>query len=354
MIRVGVNLLIWLALQGVVVATCQAGQASGWTTELVSLPAAGVAEQSLRVRVLLPPCYALVTTRYRVLYMNDGQDIKAIGMETTLQRLYADHEITPLIVVAIEMPPDRMGGYGLFDRMARQAIPAQSKYGLVGQQAQAYAQWMTTKLVPFIDARYHTDASPNGRSLLGWSLGALSAFGIGWQYPELFGRVGVFSPSFWISEDRSDADSIQATRLVHRLVDKSTPMLRPRMFFAVGTAEETDDRDGDGVIDVIDDTRDLMEGWQAPDGSVRKGLRQLGLGVSVGQTAQPDYVDASLFILEGGHHNQESWARMLPEFLRWAFASPASLHNPGPVNETVQHPCGEVQALKAESAAGMK
>lgn len=280
----------------------------------------GVSTSPIRVRVLLPPGYADGRLRYPVLYTNDGQDLEDVGVEATLQALYAAHEIEPLIFVAIDMPPDRMGGYGLFDRGARHSIPAQTKYGPVGMSAWAYAKWFTTALVPAIDARYRTHASADQRAILGWSLGALSAFGIGWQYPELFGTVGAFSPSFWVSADRGSPDAIEATRLVQRLVDTGAPTPRPRLFFAVGTSEETSDRDGDGLIDVLDDTRDLLDGWNAPDGTARKGLHQWGYRVNLEYGMHESDDAAVLYVLDGGQHNQASWARMLPVFLHWAYA----------------------------------
>lgn len=290
------------------------------TVDVLKFEASAVSTSPIRVRVLLPPGYTEGTARYPVLYMNDGQDLEAVGVDATLHQLYAGHEIEPLIVVAIDMPPDRMAGYGLFDRGARHSIPAQSKYGPVGLGAWAYAQWLTSMLVPAIDARYRTRATVDQRALVGWSLGALSAFGIGWQYPELFGTVGAFSPSFWVSADRSSADAIQASRLVHHLVDAGAPGARPVLFFAVGTDEETDDRDGDGVIDVLDDTRDLLDGWKTPDGKTRKGLRQWGYNVTTGVATHATQDAAVMYVLDGGQHNQASWARMLPVFLRWAYA----------------------------------
>ena len=307
--------LLGLMLMFVALAPLQARAA----IDELALAAPDVSAGPMRVRVLLPPGYAEGTSRYPVLYMNDGQDLQDVGVEATLQRLYAENEIEPLIVVAIDMPPDRMGSYGLFDRSARHAIPAQTKYGPVGLKAQAYAHWLTTTLVPLIDARYRTRTGVEQRAIIGWSLGALSAFGIGWQYPDLFGRVGAFSPSFWVSADRSDVDSIQATRLVHRLVDASAPIPQPKLFFAVGTTEETNDRDGDGLIDVLDDTLDLINGWWAPDGRPRKGLRQLGYSVNMDAATGTSSAAASLYVLDAGHHDQSSWARMLPVFLRWAY-----------------------------------
>ena len=47
----------------------------------------------------------------------------------------------------------------------------------------------------------------------------------------------------------------------------------------------------------------------------------------VGQRNQGEGKDeVTLFLLEGGHHDQPSWARMLPVFLRRAYATGPSAH----------------------------
>ncbi len=300
---------------------CAFAQAQDVRIETLEQAAPGLSDKPIRVRVYLPPHYESTQARYDTLYVNDGQDMEAVGMQATLEGLYARGAIRPVVVVAIDMPPDRMAGYGLFDRAKGEAFAAPTKYGAVGANAQRYAQWLTQTLVPVVDARYRTVARNDGRAILGWSLGALSAFGIGWQYPESFGRVGAFSPSFWLSADNQDADSVQATRIVHALVDASAPMSRPKLFFGVGDKEETDDRDGDGAIDVLDDARDLIEGWTAPNGTSHKGLRQLGYNANLDHARKPNRGSAALYLLDGGHHDQPSWARMLPVFLRWAYAT---------------------------------
>ena len=304
-----IRVLFLLFLSTCIGARAHAG---GVSQEELRLEAPGLSAAPMRIRVYLPPDYAITQARYDVLYVNDGQDMEAVGMAATLERLYARYAITRIIVVAIDMPPERMAGYGLFDRATGEAIAAPTKYGGVGANAQRYATWLTQSLVPAIDARFRTLANAQGRGILGWSRGALSAFGIGWQYPETFGRVGAFSPSFWLAADRTDAGSVQATRIVHRLVDGSAWMPRPKLFFGVGTQEEADDRDGDGVIDVLDDTRDLVDGWVSPDGASQRGVSAHGDAHARGE--------AALFLLQGGQHNQASWARMLPVFLQWAYS----------------------------------
>lgn len=290
-------------------------QAQVRRVDIVPVAAPDLSSTPLRVRVYLPADYEAAHDRLDVLYIDDGQDMEAVGLQATLERLDAQKAIRRIIVVAIDMPPDRMAGYGLFDRSQEAAVAATTKYGEVGADAWRYARWLTQTLVPLIDARYRTRASPEGRAILGWSLGAVSAFGIGWQYPELFGRIGAFSPSLWLAADSRDAGTVQATRIVHALVAKGAPARKPALFFAVGGSEESNDRDGDGRIDVLDDTRDLLDGWRMPNGEVSKGLHQLGYGAGG--------ADATLFLLEGGRHDQASWGRMLPVFLRWAYAGKA-------------------------------
>lgn len=284
------------------------------------LPARDFGATLVHVSIHLPPGYAaLPRARYPVLYVNDGQDMEAVGLRPTLQQLYARREIAPIIVVAIRMPPDRMGAYGLSDRAHARSVVAGTKYGPVGAKAHDYSEWVVRSLVPWVDAHYRTQRHPHGRAMLGWSLGALNAFSLGWQYPEVFGRVGAFSPSFWLSAAREDAESVQRTRLAQRMVDAGPAPRALKLYFAVGTREETDDRDGDGLNDAIDDTRDLVLGFQETEAPL-KGLAQQGYRVATGDATATD-ADATLQLLPDGEHNQAAWRRMLPGFLRWAYGA---------------------------------
>jgi predicted alpha/beta superfamily hydrolase len=289
--------------------------------ETLQLAAPGLSPKPIRVRVLLPAGYRDdAAMRYPVLYINDGQDMEAVALRETLARMTADGTLHPLIAVAIDMPPDRMAAYGLSDRSARHGLVAQTRYGPVGAQAHAYSEWVAHTLLPMVDAHYRTRPSADARTMLGWSLGALNAFSVAWEYPELFGRVGAFSPSFWVSADRASPLAIERTRLAQCLVDSSAPHHGLRLFFAAGDQEETDDRDHDGTIDVLDDVRDLMAGDSGTDRSSMRGLAQLGDTINLDYAAHADEADAVLYRLPGGQHNQASWGRMLPVFLRWAYA----------------------------------
>lgn len=291
--------------------------------DTLTLAVPGLAPDGLRVRVFLPEDYD-PTSRigYPVLYLNDGQDAEAVALQATLDDMIGRGEIRPAIAVAIDMPAARMAAYGFSDRSRQRSLVATTRHGDVGAQAHAYSEWLATGLLPAIDARYRTRARAGARTIVGWSLGAASALNLAWQYPEVFANVGALSPSLWLSTQRGSVADIEVGRIAQRIVASGQYHPGSRLFFGVGDAEETDDRDGDGVIDVLDDARDLIDGWRlAGEPEPRaKGLRQLGHSVNLDHAAKGTRADASLFVLAGGRHEQASWARMLPVFLRWAYA----------------------------------
>lgn len=293
-----------------------ASAAAELRVDTLQLAAPGVDDAPLRVRV-----YRFDDAhRHDVLYANDGQDMDAVGLEGTLRTLEAEGVALP-IVVAIDMPHDRMGAYGLSDRAHARSVVADTKYGPVGTRAQAYSEWVARTLVPWVDAHYRTRRSRRGRAIVGWSLGALNAFNLGWNYPELFATVGAFSPSFWLSAERGDAAAVQRTRHAQGMVE-SGPRHRTRWWIAVGEREETDDRDGDGLVDAVDDARD-----------VALALRDSGDSANLDWAMHPERSTRVAFaVVAGGGHNQATWKRMLPEFLRWRYGR-APLASPSPLAE---------------------
>lgn len=314
----------WCMAMGLAMAMPVAAQAPPVAEEIhLALSDPAVAPEPITFTVYLPPDYAAEANRqvrYAVLYANDGQDMAAVGLRETLASLYAQHAMAPVIVVAVDMLKDRASGYGLSDRQARRSVVGDSRIGPIGLRAYDYSQWLATVLVPYVDAHYRTQANVQGRTVLGWSLGGLNAFNLGWEYPDVFGQVGAFSPSFWLAADRSDANAVENTRLAHAMLQQGKPRHGLRMWFAVGDHEETSDRNGNGVIDAVEDVQDVLLGFHAPDGSQRPGLRQLGYGVEPQGARHPQtHADVVFYELAGGEHNQASWKRMLPPFLAWAF-----------------------------------
>lgn len=248
-----------------------------------------VLNRSRMVRVILPPGYRSDRGRYPVLFMNDGQDLEAMRVLETLDSLYRAKAIRPLVLVAVHATSARLQEYGT-------ARIANSQN--LGAQAGDYERFVTEELVPAIRTRYRVERSAGKAAIIGASLGGLSAFDLAWRHPEVFGKVGVFSGSFWWRTNDSTVATKQASRIMHRQVRETARRPKLRIWLEAGRQDERDDRDGNGVIDAIQDTRELM------DELVAKGYRE-------GR-------DLAYLEVEGGH-NPETWGRALPTFLTWAF-----------------------------------
>lgn len=300
------------------VFTAQTARAAPLHIETVHVAAPGVSDTPLRVRIATPARCRLARARCDTLYVDDGQDAEAVALFETVASLDAAGEIRAPVVVAIDMPPDRMGAYGFSDRAAGAAVVAPTRYGNVGARAQAYSEWLAHVLVPRVEARFKRRPVAASRAILGWSLGGAHAFNMAWQYPEVFGRAGAFSPSFWLATNSRDAASIARTRIARSMLAHGAPP-DLRLFLAIGTDEEKDDRDGDGVNDALDDVRELVDG-----NADSPGLRGLGYRIAGDGRHVAGRGDVALYVLPGGIHRQSSWGRMLPAFLRWAYGVPTT------------------------------
>ena len=147
-----------------------------------------------RVWIYLPPDYEVSNQSYPVLYMHDGQNIfdKITSysgewqVDETLDKLYDDKNLK-LIVVGIDNGGDkRLNEYSPYDH---------PKYG-VGE-GDAYLEFITKTLKPHIDSKYRTLKNTDNTGIMGSSMGGLISQYAGLKYPDVFGKVGVFSPAFW-------------------------------------------------------------------------------------------------------------------------------------------------------------
>jgi len=247
------------------------------------------------VEVYLPPGYAGSEARYPVLYANDGQDLAAWRLKPTLEALYAAGRLPPIIVVAVYATSDRSSEYGTLE-----AVNANG----MGKRAGDYLRFFTEELLPWVNTTYRTQTGPAHTAVMGSSLGGLMAFDLAWNKPEQIGRVGVFSGSLWWRTDASSMPARQASRVAHAAVRAGPLKAGLRFWFEAGTLDEKDDRDGNGVIDAIQDTTELIDAL-----------------VALGYAADRDVTYVQV---DGGRHNPATWAEALPAFLRWAFAPEAS------------------------------
>lgn len=243
------------------------------------------------VRVYLPA--GPVTAATPLLIALDGQNLAAWRLEEALAGVAAqDRRISP-VVVAIPAGRDRIEEYGMADT---------PDYAGRGKLAADFQRVVVDRVLPAVRARYGIAADPARTGIMGASLGGLAAFDLAWRHPDVFGVAGIFSGSFWWGGEDGPAAVKQASRLAHRLV-RGTPArpVAPRLWFSVGTKEETDDRDGNGVIDAVQDTTELIDELERKGG--KRGER------------------LAFVLVEGGEHNEAAWARALPGFLDWALPS---------------------------------
>lgn len=226
----------------------------------------------------------------RVLIANDGQDMRAVHLREALDSLQAHRLIGPVVVVGIHAGT-RMQDYGIADKP-----DYLGRGGLAGK----YSRFVTREVLPFIQKEFRTLTGAENTAIMGFSLGGLSAFDMAWRNPQVFGKAGVFSGSFWWRAKGYDNGYTDADRIMHQVVDSTASSVRKQQYwFEVGTMDETSDRNHDGIIDAIGDTRELIEAME------KKGLTE-GKDIT--------YVE-----VEEGHHNPKTWGEALPGFLTWAF-----------------------------------
>lgn len=155
-----------------------------------------------QIRIYLPPGYASSSERYPVLYMHDGQNLfdKATsfsgewGLDETLNQLTEAGKTAGVIVVGIDNGGDfRIAEYSPWKNKA---------HG--GGEGAAYLQFIVETLKPYIDQRYRTLPQQQHTGLAGSSLGGLISLYGAVTYPNVFGKIGVFSPAFWFNPEIFD------------------------------------------------------------------------------------------------------------------------------------------------------
>src|SRR3984957_3262146 len=237
--------------------------------------------------VYLPPMYeAEVDRRFPVLYMQDGQNL--FDPETsfipgnywrlgeTADALIKDGAIEPLIIVGI---------YNSGGKRIDEYTPVEDKR-LGGGQADAYGRMLVEELKPFIEGQYRTQPGAENCGMGGSSLGGLVTLYLGLQYPEVFSKLAVMSPSVW-----------WRSRTILRTVGALEKKPELRIWLDIGTKESTR---------AVPDARLLR------DGLIKKGW-QLG-------------EDLAYFEAEGGEHTESAWALRAGPMLQFLFpARPRSI-----------------------------
>ena len=246
--------------------------------------------RDVKVDFYLPPAYDAAALP--LLLINDGQDLPKMPFDEILQNLYVQNSIKPVLCVGIHCGPERRMEYG---------IAAEPDYLGRGAKAGLYTKFIFDELIPYILKNYTVNRNEK-IGFAGFSLGGLTALDVAWNYPQFFNRVGVFSGSLWWRS--VDQDDIKYDDDKHRIMQQQirNGVYKPglKFFFQCGLMDEKKDRNNNGVIDAIDDTRD----------HVRELMKK-------GYTLE----DVTYMEIDDGKHDVASWAKAFPAFLKWGWGN---------------------------------
>jgi predicted alpha/beta superfamily hydrolase len=145
--------------------------------------------------VYLPPSYdENPAERYPVVYMHDGQnlfddDASFIGVSWNvggaLDQGALDASIHEAIVIGVESTDNRTW----------ELTPTDGGEG--GGGGEPYLAFLTNELKPWVDSTFRTFGDREHTLMAGSSLGGLISAYIGATHADVFGSVGVLSPSTW-------------------------------------------------------------------------------------------------------------------------------------------------------------
>jgi len=225
-----------------------------------------------KIWIYLPKSYANSKKKYPVIYMHDAQNLFDAAtsytgewnIDETLDSIAAE-----VIVIGIE--------HGNEKRMEELMPFKNQKYG--GGNADAYLDFIVKTLKPKIDADYRTKTNTKNTAIFGSSLGGLVSFYAALKYPEIFGKVGCFSPSFWFNRK-------EITALMEQ-----TKTFKTKIYFLCG--------DNEGDEDVIKDLNTIEHLVNA------KRCECLQLNKKV--------------IVKGGQHNEKLWRENFKKAYLWLF-----------------------------------
>ncbi len=158
------------------------------------------------VRICLPASYREPPARrYPVLYVHDGQnafstvgDYVAFGwgnwqLDKTAHDLARAGQMQEIIIAAIDCSDERYREYRgpAASHGAGATPPADDPFS-------RYSRFLIAELKLRIDREYRTLPGPSHTATLGSSMGGVCSLALGWQWPNIFGKVASLSGAFQV------------------------------------------------------------------------------------------------------------------------------------------------------------
>ena len=240
-----------------------------------------------KVWIYLPDDYTTSGKRYPVLYMHDGQHL--FDEATSQGRIgpiewgvdeVIDSATAKCIVVAINHQADYS------DRVPEFYFRPNEDYPTV--EGPQYLAFIAETLKPYVDAHYRTLSDKANTALAGSSMGGLITFYGGLAYPEVFGTLGVFSPSIWLDHGNIENELTTLTNIAN--------IHTQRYYFYAGTSENRRKPDGTFVHMNADVQRATSLLRKAADPEIERSVR------------------------EEGRHGALYWREAFPAFYQWFIA----------------------------------
>jgi predicted alpha/beta superfamily hydrolase len=236
------------------------------------------------ISVYLPEAYLTdPTRRFPVFYLHDGQNLidgrtsfvafRTWQADTTTDALTRAALIQPVILVAIANTGVR--------RMAEYTPTRDLRRG--GGAGPRYGRLLVEELKPLIDRHLRTLPDAPNTALGGSSLGGLISLALALDYPSVFGKAAIMSPSVWWNQ-----------RAILRRVALARPKPNLRLWLDMGTSE--------GLRHLRD--TDLLHrrlqarGWQDTPGPTQ---------------------DLAYLRIPNAHHDESAWAARFDQVLRFLF-----------------------------------
>lgn len=208
----------FLAIAAAAAAAPAFGRAGESQGRIETIGRLGADPSEPRIRVWLPPGYEEGGRRsYRTLYMLDGQFAFAgdsegqnFAADSRVARLAAAGRIAPALIVAIDnLEENRFLQYmpqAIYDQAEGELRAAidRERNRVAGRAlvSARFIEFLTTRLKPFIDSRYRTNAGRLDTAIFGASQAGVMAGAIFVEAQQAFGRGACMSPNWPIYDVR--------------------------------------------------------------------------------------------------------------------------------------------------------
>ena len=263
--------------------------------------------ETFGVRVWLPPAYGDADNakrKYPTLYMLDGQTLfdectafrgeHELQVDETVTKLIGAHAIPPMIVVGVDSTHHRDYEYSPY----RSSVTDPAAPEPIGKRL---PRFFADEVIPFVSARYRVTDDAAHTGIGGVSLGGAAALYVGLNRPDLFGLVLLQSPTLLLG----NGQFLRDTSLLARGPD--------RVAISVGTTE----------LDFPD-----IEQWLAPRRLKRSEVDSgmVAMAQALASNLKSAYINRPkvLLVIEpNANHSSASWARRMPEAIKFLFEGSA-------------------------------